>query len=107
MKYKDREYYAKNASSFYYNRHKDRIDKCPYSQDYKIHQQLLSCSENAHPDAIDAITEHPQYTWSKCEQCETWVDAIVRIGEDTGDAYEDRTLDVCKNCLTKALALFN
>lgn len=79
----------------------------PYANLQAIADRLRSLDpEHCTGDEVAAITGGDNSRWSKppCDECGTEKDALVQVGQEPD--YESSTASICKDCLIKALSLF-
>ena len=69
-----------------------------------IHKRLVALS---HPTAnvVDEIIGNLSWTRCKCDECGKSSNATVELGEEPD--YDSHTVEICAECISKALALIN
>lgn len=80
--------------------------KRQYPQSHQdIFQKLSALSAVADEDEITKIIGNSSWTRLQCDECGRDVDAYVTIGQEQD--YDSSTARICRDCIAKALALFD
>jgi hypothetical protein len=64
----------------------------------EICKSLIALGDNPDPDDVDKVIGNSSYTDCHCNECDSYVDEIIMLGEEDYDSAR-----VCKECLVKAL----
>jgi len=84
---------------------KNWINQYP-SSNFDIREMLKALGDNPNPNDVDKIIGNKSWTAvPDCDECGKSFSIVVTIGEEPD--YESSTADICKNCLKKALKLFD
>ena len=70
-------------------------------------KKQVALPPNATPDDYDAVSianGRGYATYTKCNGCDRYVAAVVRVGQDPDDC-DNLTAYLCRDCLIEALAL--
>ena len=83
-------------------RWKDQYRSRKYDQ---IYNKLVSLGKNPKPDDVDTIIGNTSWTGvHQCDECGSDSYTVVMVGEEPD--YESNTAYMCKECIVRALALF-
>ena len=69
----------------------------------KLKKSIEALGLEPNPDRLEAVTGDKTHTWTRCDECNTLVVAVVELGEISD--YDSRTAWVCVDCLQAALDL--
>lgn len=77
---------------------------CHGEDKIEILEKLKALGEHPNPLVVDNIVGNSSWTRTTCHNCGTKDVDVVELGEDYD--YESCTACVCKECISKSLALF-
>jgi hypothetical protein len=69
----------------------------------EILEKLNALPERPHPDAIDKVIEDYHTTYSKCNCCDDWHEAVAVL--TGGASHRSYPYQICGRCLLKALEM--
>ncbi len=80
--------------------------KWRYNEDgnkLEIYRNLKKLGDNPNPDQIDIVIGNTSWTELRCDECDMYVDSVVRVGGDID--YGSAAADLCKDCIDKIVEL--
>jgi hypothetical protein len=72
-----------------------------------IAKRLDALGPDASAKEVENIIGNNTWTELNCDECGRDMSAVVRIGDPSDDDYERRDVDLCEECLRKALDLIS